>query len=189
MVELSGTVQQDSQQDTQRTSVSLVREYPLEDWGLWKFLTERDHVKQWFPNEYTFEPWDGGTLVFHDKYDLDTEGGAVLQYEAPHYFSFTWGENEVNYEVETLESGGVRFTLTDTLANANEAARNAAGWELCIANLDALVAEQQPTAFSWDRWKEFYAAYQGQGFPTGAVVPGLETHDEAGTGESSESEN
>lgn len=170
MVELSGTVSQEAQ----RTAVTLVREYPLEDWGLWKFLTERDLVKQWFPNEYTFEPWDGGALIFHDQYDLDTEGGAVIQYEAPHYLSFTWGENEVSYTVDTLEGNKVRFTLTDTLANEDEAARNAAGWELCIKNLDELIAGQSTSPFSWDSWKEFYVAYQGQGFPSGAEIPGLE---------------
>ncbi len=158
--------------DSVRKSVKLTREYPLGDWALWKFLAEEHLIKQWFPGSYTFEPWDGGILNFHTEDPTDAEGAVVIQYEAPHHFSFTWGGNEVDYQVESLDDSHVRFTLTDTLEQGDQAARNAAGWELCLNNLDRIVAGEAPTEFSWDEWREYYNAYIAQGFEHGAEIPG-----------------
>lgn len=156
------------------TAVRFTRVFTVGDWALWKLLTERDLVKQWFPQEYTFEPWGGGEIQFHSDEAEGLEEGVIVQHEAPHHLVFTWGENEISYYVEPLDDDNVRFYLQDTLAHPNEAARNAAGWELCLADLERLTKGQTPALFDMDEWKRHYAAYQQAGFASGADVPGLD---------------
>ena len=47
------------------------------------------------------------------------------------------------------------------LSNADEAARNAAGWHVC---LDKLGGEESD-------WEPLYAEYQRRGLPSGAEIP------------------
>ena len=60
-------------------------------------------------------------------------------------------------------ASGTRLTLTQTL-EADEAARNAAGWHVC---LDKLAGEDTD-------WEPLYEEYQRRGVPAGAEIPGRE---------------
>ena len=63
--------------------------------------------------------------------------------------------------------------------NANEAARNAAGWDLCLGALDRALADAPGVATAAlvgepeTEWRRAYRAYLEAGFPTGAFVPEL----------------
>ena len=55
------------------------------------------------------------------------------------------------------------------------AARNGAGWELCLAALDAKARGERfegPHTGAEAPWKEIYRAYVDAGVPSGAPVPG-----------------
>ena len=63
------------------------------------------------------------------------------------------------------------------LSEANTAARNGAGWEVCLAALDAYARGADfggPHAGAEAPWKEFYDGYLEAGVPSGAPVPGLD---------------
>ena len=59
------------------------------------------------------------------------------------------------------------------LAAENEAARNAAGWDVCLHGLDRLVEHDElggPRESDID-WQASYAGYIQAGIPSGAQIP------------------
>jgi hypothetical protein len=103
--------------------------------------------------------------------------GRVIAVDAPRHLSFEWGGDELHFDLEEAEDKRTRFTLTNVLTAENSAARNGAGWEVCLTTLDAWARGEQvagPHAGSDAPWQELYAAYVAAGVPSGAPVPGLE---------------
>ena len=86
--------------------------------------------------------------------------GRVLELDPPRVVMFLWGEDVLRLELEP-EGDGTRLTLTQTLRSADEAARNAAGWHVC---LDRLGGEETD-------WEPYYEEYERRGLPTGAEIP------------------
>jgi hypothetical protein len=71
--------------------------------------------------------------------------------------------------VELAPAGdGCVLTLIHVLASREQAARDAAGWHVC---LDALVAALDGAAEPPDAWRGHYDEYERRGLPTGAPVP------------------
>ena len=70
---------------------------------------------------------------------------------------FTWGDETLRFELTEIE-GGTRLVFTDEL-DAAFAARNAAGWDVCLEHLEGRTTEQ-------DLWKERFARYVDAFVPT-----------------------
>jgi hypothetical protein len=86
----------------------------------------------------------------------------------------TWGDDELRFQLESLEDGGCRFTLFDLLDRRDAAARNAAGWDVCLGELDKHVAGKMtdgPHSLTAKLWRPCYDAYVTAGLPTGAYIP------------------
>jgi len=101
----------------------------------------------------------------------------VLALGEPRHLSFEWGGDELHFDLEALDDKRTRFTLTNVLQAADTAARNGAGWEVCLAALDAKAQGERaegPHAGASAPWKEFYERYIEAGVPSGAPVPGLD---------------
>ena len=65
--------------------------------------------------------------------------------------------------------------FTHFLSERIQAARDAAGWEMCLAELDRLLADetsQAPGIGATPEWRELYDKYIAAGLPAGAEVPG-----------------
>jgi hypothetical protein len=61
------------------------------------------------------------------------------------------------------------------LDQRDAAARQAAGWHVCLAELDKLIADRQPDGPHSDTaqpWQPHYDAYVAAGLPSGAKIPG-----------------
>ena len=86
--------------------------------------------------------------------------GRVVELDPPKVFAFLWGKDLLRLELAP-EGDGTRLTLIQTL-EADEAARNAAGWHVC---LDKLAGEDTD-------WEPLYEEYQRRGVPAGAEIPG-----------------
>jgi hypothetical protein len=55
------------------------------------------------------------------------------------------------------------------------AARSAAGWSVCLAELDKHVSGTGaggPHSDTAEPWRPYYDAYAGDGMPSGAAIPG-----------------
>ncbi len=82
---------------------------------------------------------------------------------------FTWGEDTIGFELSAVE-GGTTFVLTEELG-ATKAARNAAGWEVCLERLvEGVVGEDWSSRFH--RYNAVFEPVLGaqEGPPTGIHV-------------------
>ncbi|MEU8970556.1 SRPBCC family protein [Streptomyces monashensis] len=162
--------------DDGRPAVRFTRTYDHPVDRVWQFATDADELEQWFPFRAEMELRPGGTIRFTDPKTPEFTG-TVLAVEPLRHLSFEWGGDELHFDLEAVGERRTRFTLTHVLGETNTAARNGAGWEVCLTALDARARGERfvgPHAGVSAAWKEFYAAYLGAGVPSGAPVPGLE---------------
>jgi uncharacterized protein YndB with AHSA1/START domain len=157
-----------------RPAVRFVRTYPHPPERIWAALTEPDQVRHWFPSQFEMDLRRGGTVHFSgDPYTEDLEG-VVLVCDPPRALAFTWGTSELHFELADLGAAGCRFSLVDVLGSADEAARNGAGWVVCLHELERTLAGH-PGAGPHDpgalEWGSLYEAHVAAGLPSGAPVP------------------
>lgn len=154
---------------------SRVYDHPIE--RVWQFVTDAGELAQWFPSRAEIDPRPGGTITFTGDPNMPESTGRVLGLDEPRHLSFEWGGDELHFDLEALDGGRTRFTLTNVLRAADTASRNGAGWEVCLAALDAKARGERPEgphAGASAPWKEFYDRYIEAGVPSGAPVPGLD---------------
>jgi uncharacterized protein YndB with AHSA1/START domain len=143
---------------------------------VWRAVTEPDELKQWFPNEVEMDLRVGGKMTFtfpEDAYPPMV--GEVLELEAPRLFAFTWGEDELRFELESIDGGdGCLLRFTDVLGDREKAARDAAGWETCFEGLEKMLAggpSETARPYPTEGWRERYERYVADGLPSGAPLP------------------
>ncbi|MET7479424.1 SRPBCC family protein [Streptomyces sp. NPDC005648] len=152
-----------------------VYDHPVE--RVWQLVTDAGELAHWFPSRAEIDPRPGGTITFGGDPNMPESTGRVLALDEPRRLSFEWGGDELHFDLEALDDRRTRFTLTNVLRTPDTAARNAAGWEVCLAALDARARGERPEGphtGPGTAWKEFYEGYLRAGVPSGAPVPGLD---------------
>jgi uncharacterized protein YndB with AHSA1/START domain len=155
-----------------RPAVRLDRELPDRPEAVWRALVDPQELKRWFPAEIVTERWEvGATLTFvfpdHPEYTMT---GTVLELDEPRLLAYTWGEETLRFELTPTASGGTRLVLVDELA-PGIAARNAAGWQLCLDRL----AGEIPADFAWKPlFKQYSAAFEPELGPQEGPPKGFE---------------
>ncbi|MGW1166837.1 SRPBCC family protein [Streptomyces sp. NPDC002550] len=160
-----------------RPAVRFSRTYDHPVERVWRFVTDPGELAQWFPSRAEMELRPGGTIRFSGDPNMPESTGRVLAVDPPRHLSFAWGGDELRFDLEAVGERRTRFTLTNVLGESDTAARNGAGWEVCLAALDAKARGgrfEDAHAGVSAPWKEFYDAYIGAGVPSGAPVPGLD---------------
>jgi uncharacterized protein YndB with AHSA1/START domain len=143
--------------DGARPAVRLERHLPDPPPVVWRAITEPEELRSWFPCEVVVAGgrWEvGAALTFlfpRDVIDM-TLTGEVLAVDEPNALAFTWGEETLRFELSDAD-GGTRLVLIDELP-AGAAARNAAGWEVCLDRLAGL----DPGPDAWQPHFDAYAA-------------------------------
>jgi uncharacterized protein YndB with AHSA1/START domain len=138
---------------------------------VWHAVTDPTELRNWFPTRIEIDRWvAGATLTHHfDGQPFGPLPGTVLECSEPHRLVFTWGEDTIGFELSAAE-GGTAFVLTEELG-ASRAARNAAGWEVCLERLvDGVVGEDWTSRF--ERYSASFEPLLGaqEGPPTGIHV-------------------
>ncbi len=163
--------------DDGRPAVRFTREYDHPVDRVWQFVTDPDELAHWFPSRAEIDLRPGGTVSFSGDPALEDTTGRVIAVDAPRHLSFTWEDDELHFDLEEPTDERTRFTLTNVLGTENTAARNSAGWDVCLAALDARARGERfegPHAGAGAPWQELYAAYVAAGVPSGAPVPGMD---------------
>jgi uncharacterized protein YndB with AHSA1/START domain len=142
---------------------------PVEE--VWHAVTDRTQMRAWFPTRIEIDAWEAGATLTHhfDGQPYPPLPGTVLECSAPHRLVFTWGEDTIGFELSPTE-GGTTFVLTEQLGAA-KAARNAAGWEVCLERLvDGAVGEDWGSRF--ERYSATFARLLGaqEGPPVGLAT-------------------
>jgi uncharacterized protein YndB with AHSA1/START domain len=128
---------------------------------VWAAITDREQLKTWFPCDVEVEggAWRvGAAIVFRfppDVIDM-TLSGTVLEVDEPNALAFLWGDETLRIELSP-NGTGTTLVLSDTLA-PGAAARNATGWEDCLARLPGQRAVQ-------GTWGERFARYASEFAP------------------------
>ncbi|MFF9765702.1 SRPBCC family protein [Streptomyces sp. NPDC014636] len=158
-----------------RPAVRFSRTYDHPVDRVWHFVTDPAELAAWFPSRAEMDLRPGGAIRFSGDPHMPESTGRVLAVDPPRHLSFSWGGDELHFDLEEAGAGRTRFTLTDVLDAADTAARNGAGWEVCLAALDAKARGErfeEPHAGPTARWKRLYDGYLAAGVPSGAPVPG-----------------
>lgn len=167
-----------------RPAVRFQRSYQHPIQRLWAAVTEPDDLTNWFPSRVTMQPRVGGSIEFFDDPYSPATSGTILAYDPPRRLAYTWGSNELHFELEPTGTDGCTLTLVNVLEAADEAAGNAAGWSVCLAELDKLIAgarAEGPHSDTAEDWASLYDAYRADGMPSGAAIPGAPDHSESRT--------
>ena len=114
---------------------------------VWRVLTERDLLNQWFPCDVEGE-WKVGSELRFNFLHGEGEGlpeedlrGEVLVLDPPRLLEYRWGTHLLRCEL-TADGDGCRLLFSESFEDASWGARNAAGWEMCLDNLELLVQGQ-----------------------------------------------
>ncbi|MGO9029908.1 MAG: SRPBCC domain-containing protein [Acidimicrobiales bacterium] len=101
---------------------------------VWRALTDPEALTGWFPGTIITDVWEvGAPLTFREEGHPDSSG-MVLELEEARLLSFTWWGDVLRFGLTPQPDGGTLLVLTDEL-DADTAARNAAGWEVCLGRL------------------------------------------------------
>ncbi|MFJ5262243.1 SRPBCC family protein [Streptomyces sp. NPDC088387] len=160
--------------DDGRPAIRFSREYDHSVDRVWHFVTDPDELAGWFPSRAEMDLRPGGAVTFSGDPAMEEFTGTMIAVDPPRHLSFDWGGDELHFDLEPLGATRTRFTLTNVLVAEDTAARNGAGWEVCLSALDAKARGEKVEgahAGAEAPWKGFYDGYVDAGFPAGAEIP------------------
>jgi uncharacterized protein YndB with AHSA1/START domain len=146
----------------------LVRELRHPPATVWKALTDPAELREW-------APFDADrSLAATGPAKLTTVGAPasasesiVTRAEVPRLLEYTWGENEMRWELEPIPSG-TRLTLWHSI-DRRYVSWGAAGWHICLDVLDRFLSDHpigrivagDAMKFGWKRLNAEYAGQFG----------------------------
>jgi uncharacterized protein YndB with AHSA1/START domain len=158
-----------------RPAVRFERTYPHPPERVWSAITEPGELARWFPAKVSLEPRVGGAIEFTDDPNVAPRSGTILEFDPPRLLAYTWGSDELHFRLEPTGTGGCTLTFVNVLEARNSAARNAAGWTVCLAELDKHVdgaVADGPHSATAEPWEPHHNEYVSAGMPAGAPIPG-----------------
>jgi uncharacterized protein YndB with AHSA1/START domain len=135
---------------------------------VWRAVTEADELAKWFPArpEISGERRVGArlTIVYPENVE-PPDSGEIVELDEPRLFAFTWRSAEqepqlLRFELEP-DGDGTKLIFTHELPRA-DSAKVAAGWQLCLDDLEAALAAEPRAEFPHDRWVELHEEYAEQ---------------------------
>jgi uncharacterized protein YndB with AHSA1/START domain len=137
---------------------------------VWRALTEPDELRTWFPDQVSVEEWKvGARMEFKDaNAGIQPFDGEVLAYDPPSVLEFRWGTDTIRFELAPHGSGSV-LTLIDTIDDRGKAARDGAGWHVCLEALQSALDGTKPAAIS-DAWQRVHDQYVKKFGPEASTI-------------------
>ncbi len=171
------------QKDGEKWTLVLVRELRHPPEKVWQALTDPEHLREWAPFDADRSLGTVGT-----KAKLTAVGAParpvtetmVTRADAPRTLEYTWGSNDLRWELETLD-GGTRLTLWTSI-DRRFIAMGAAGWHIAFDVLDRLLSGTPigrmvgPAAVKFGGWQRLRAEYARQ---FGIEGPQLDAQDQS----------
>jgi uncharacterized protein YndB with AHSA1/START domain len=132
---------------------------------VWRAITEPDELAKWFPAKPRIEGERrvGAELQFTYPAGAEPpESGEITEHEPPRLFAFTWrssGRESQLLRFELFPDGdGTTLVFTHELPRP-DTAKVAAGWQLCLDDLETTLAGEDPGTFPEGRWVELHESY------------------------------
>ena len=144
--------------DGDRAGVRFERRLAHPPERVWRAITEPDELAAWFPDTIEGEFGPGAEVRFPKFVEMGLPStGTVTEFDPPRLLAFTWGPSTLRFELEP-DGDGCRLVFMDSLPR-EESAKNAAGWEVCLADLESRLAGQDSDGLSQDHWSELHEHY------------------------------
>ncbi|MDQ4053657.1 MAG: SRPBCC domain-containing protein [Actinomycetota bacterium] len=124
-----------------RPTVRIERRYPHSVEKVWRAVTTSEHLGAWFPSPVEVDLRAGGAMTFPAFAGDASASGTVEMVEPPRLLAFTWGTDRMTFEL-TPDGEGTLFELTHTFDDRAGAASFATGWEICLAGLRHVLADE-----------------------------------------------
>jgi uncharacterized protein YndB with AHSA1/START domain len=130
---------------------------------VWRALTEQGAVEDWHPTPFELDSVVGGQVRYAGD-GTEMPPGRVLAYEPPVLLAYTWGEDELRWSLQD-RGDGCLLTLEHAFEDRFKAARDGAGWHLCLIALqEGLDGTPAPKRGHGERlpndWAELNDLYQ-----------------------------
>jgi uncharacterized protein YndB with AHSA1/START domain len=136
---------------------------------VWTALTDPQHLREWAPFDADRSLATVGTA------QLTTVGAPkpmvsetqITRADEPKLLEFSWGGQDIRWELEPLGASGTRLTLWHNI-DRRFIAMGAAGWHLCIDVLDRSLAGQPlgrivgADAMKLEGWQRLHSEYAKQ---------------------------
>jgi uncharacterized protein YndB with AHSA1/START domain len=130
--------------------------HPIE--RVWRAVTGAGELAAWFPDTIEGEFAPGAQVRFPKFEEMGLPAiGTVTEFDPPRLLAFTWGPSSLRFELER-DGDGCRLVLIDMLPR-EETAKNAAGWEVCLTNLEARLGGESPAEPPEDGWSTLHEDY------------------------------
>lgn len=159
----------DVRKDGDIWTLVLVRELRQPPTKVWQALTDPAQLREWAPFDADRDLGTAGSVK------LSTVGAPVSQVsessvkraEAPKLLEYSWGGNDVRWQLEPL-ADGTRLTLWHNIGR-RFVSLGAAGWHICLDVLDRFLAGHpigrivggEAMKFGWQRLNAEYAEQFG----------------------------
>jgi uncharacterized protein YndB with AHSA1/START domain len=136
---------------------------------VFRAISDPAELRHWFPATVQAELRPGAPMTFTFEGDaIEPLAGEILEVEPPKLLVYTWGDDVLRWEI-LPEAGGCRLFFSQTLAEDGASggvpgtARNAAGWDVCLAALRARLDGEEAPATEWFPLFEGYVERFGLG--------------------------
>ncbi len=137
-------------------------------------LTEPTELEAWFPTTIDGARQAGSALTFRFRENQAPPfEGTMIVCDEPRLMEFMWGADRIRIELEPANEVGsaTRLTLYDTLDERGKAARDGAGWHVCLDDLEValsdLPSDLRPAGTDW---KSVHPEYVTRFGPEAATI-------------------
>ena len=147
-----------------------VRWLPHPPGKVWRALTEPEHLAAWFPTTIEGELTAGSKLRFSfSGIQAPPFDGTMLAFDPPALMELIWGDERLRF-VLTPDGAGTMLTFTASFAELGRAARDAAGWHVCLDLLGYELGDAKAPWTQDDQWHAVHTAYVARFGPEAAIV-------------------
>ena len=137
---------------------------------VWRAITEPEHLAHWFPTTIEGDRAPGAPLRFSfPGGEAPPFEGEMLAYEPPSLMELRWGADVVRVELRPTEMG-TELTLLDTLDEPGKAARDGAGWHVCLDRLEAQLSGEPDSTEHKGDWQQVHGHYVDSFGPEAATI-------------------
>lgn len=175
---MKGTLQQVGLRHTLRFERPL--DHPPEK--VWRAITENNELAHWFPAAIHGAREKGAALRFvmppepgQTPADSPVEGptqpGEMLMFDPPRTLEYSWDGEILRWELHP-RNGGTLLILSHTFEDESKAARDASGWDVCLASLESRLAGRPSEPFTPERFSKLFDVYAQRFGPKASVKKG-----------------
>jgi uncharacterized protein YndB with AHSA1/START domain len=137
---------------------------------VWRAITEPEHLSKWFPTTIEGDRAAGARLRFSfPAGQAPPFDGEMLVFDPESVMELRWGSDVVRLELRSV-AGGTELTLLDTLDEHGKAARDAAGWHVCLDSLEAALNGERESREQMDAWSDVHPHYVESFGPAAATI-------------------